>query len=217
MATKLANASSHYAEVLLECITDDLKKRKQRNIQQRARGLMIAEKQSRNASELLQQYIDIVDYDEGLETAGFSHQHIDEQQKSVRAFCKFVTSLNRSTKETLAYIRTLKDHHQQSAHTGGVTLTTFHSSKGFEWSHVILPGLSADNLPYDAGKEISINAPIDSERRLFYVAMTRARRSLWLISPPEPKHEHEERMPSPFLGEIQFELSKLVGHKLHNR
>lgn len=80
---------------------------------------------------------------------------------------------------------------------------------------MILPGLSADNLPYDAGKEISINASIDGERRLFYVAMTRARRSLWLISPPEPEHDHEERMPSPFLGEIQFELSELVGHKLH--
>lgn len=129
MATTLANASSDYAEVLLECITDDLKKGQQRNIQQRAKGLMVAEKRSRNAGELLQQYIDIVDYDEGLETAGFSHQQIDEQQKTVRAFCKFVTHLNRSPKETLAYIRTLKDQHQQSAHTGGVTLTTFHASK----------------------------------------------------------------------------------------
>jgi DNA helicase-2/ATP-dependent DNA helicase PcrA len=62
-----------------------------------------------------------------------------------------------------------------------LTLSTIHSAKGCEWRHVILLQLIEGGLPAtpsqdDAGK-------LDEERRLLYVAMTRARDRLTLFQP----------------------------------
>jgi superfamily I DNA/RNA helicase len=59
----------------------------------------------------------------------------------------------------------------------GVKVMTIHASKGLEFDHVFVAGLEEGMLPftlYDG------EADIDEERRLLYVAMTRARRGLWL-------------------------------------
>lgn len=58
---------------------------------------------------------------------------------------------------------------------GGVDLMTFHGSKGLEWDVVFLICLTDDALPSRKGAE-----DIIGERRLFYVAVTRARRRLFL-------------------------------------
>jgi len=57
----------------------------------------------------------------------------------------------------------------------GVRLMTLHSAKGLEFDAVFLPSLINGVLPYWKGKNKS---PIDEERRLFYVGMTRARANL---------------------------------------
>jgi len=67
----------------------------------------------------------------------------------------------------------------------GVTLATLHGAKGLEWEWVFIAGASAANLPWPS-------APIEEERRLFYVGITRAKSSL-LIS--------YAGTPSPFLAE----------------
>ena len=59
----------------------------------------------------------------------------------------------------------------------GVRVMTIHSSKGLEFDHVFVPALEEGILPftlYDKNNDFS------EERRLLYVAMTRARRGLWL-------------------------------------
>ena len=60
----------------------------------------------------------------------------------------------------------------------GITIGTMHKSKGLEWSHVIIPSCVEGNLPYRRAIDIS---GIEEERRLFYVAVTRAKDSLDLF------------------------------------
>ncbi len=65
-----------------------------------------------------------------------------------------------------------------------VTLTTVHQAKGMEWPFVIVPWLVEGMFP--SGKSVEGGAE-DEERRLFYVAVTRAREKLVMIVPRERK------------------------------
>ena len=75
-----------------------------------------------------------------------------------------------------AYLRELEDRAEQNNPPAlpGVTLSTLHGAKGLEWEMVFLVGASESNLPWPG-------AQLEEERRLFYVGITRAKRSL-LIS-----------------------------------
>ncbi len=90
---------------------------------------------------------------------------------------------------------------------GKVALMTIHASKGLEFDTVFLAGVEDQYIPH--ARSIEENPDnIDEERRLFYVAITRARRSL-IISCCEKRkkgHDHVTSLPSRFLEEIPKEL-----------
>lgn len=77
-----------------------------------------------------------------------------------------------------------------------IELTTIHGSKGREWDTVAVVGLEADSLPNRRSVEQSDQPAraMEEERRLAYVAVTRARRRLVLAYDPA--------RPSPFLAEM---------------
>jgi DNA helicase-2/ATP-dependent DNA helicase PcrA len=60
----------------------------------------------------------------------------------------------------------------------GVVLTSMHSAKGLEWSHVFIPRLREGILPISYA--MASDELMAEERRLFYVAVTRAKDSLSL-------------------------------------
>ena len=57
-----------------------------------------------------------------------------------------------------------------------VVLTTFHRSKGLQWHTVVIIGLSAGLMPLASARTTDA---VDEERRLLYVALTRAEEELW--------------------------------------
>jgi DNA helicase-2/ATP-dependent DNA helicase PcrA len=88
-----------------------------------------------------------------------------------------------------------KDQHEPTLRT--VTLSTLHAAKGLEWPHVHLAGWAEGALPisYATGFDA-----IDEERRLAYVGVTRAARTLALSW--SRSAGRGERAPSRFLAEI---------------
>ncbi|MFI7438699.1 ATP-dependent helicase [Nonomuraea indica] len=68
---------------------------------------------------------------------------------------------------------------------GKIALTTYHSSKGRQWPYVILPALQegvVPDWPLDYGRPYPPGrAKVSEERRLFYVALTRAQRTAVLV------------------------------------
>ncbi len=86
-----------------------------------------------------------------------------------------------------------------------VTLITMHSCKGLEFPHVFVVGLEDGLLPHSRSK---VEGTMDEERRLFYVAVTRAMQTL-AISHCGGRKKYGQVLPchpSPFLKELPEEL-----------
>ena len=96
-----------------------------------------------------------------------------------------------------------KDEKETAA--DAVTLITMHSCKGLEYPRVHIVGLEDGLLPHSRSK---VEGTMDEERRLFYVAITRAKEAL-TISHCGGRKKYGQLLPchpSPFLKELPAEL-----------
>ena len=76
----------------------------------------------------------------------------------------------------------------------GLHIMTYHGSKGLEYENVILPELNEHIVPH---RKAASEDEIEEERRMFYVAMTRAKDHLYLFYRTGTQKEPE--LPSRFL------------------
>ena len=92
----------------------------------------------------------------------------------------------------------------------GVTLISFHSSKGLEFPVVFIAGTEEEILPHR--KSINADGGIEEERRLFYVGITRAMKELFITYTGHRKRYGKEvpSVPSRFLYEIPEDVSKEI-------
>jgi DNA helicase-2/ATP-dependent DNA helicase PcrA len=90
-----------------------------------------------------------------------------------------------------------------------ISLLTMHAAKGLEFEVVFVIGLEEGIVPYEPPNKAP--ADISEERRLFFVALTRARRELVLTRSRKRTLFGQKRMPepSPFLAEIASGLKAL--------
>lgn len=89
----------------------------------------------------------------------------------------------------------------------GVKLMTVHASKGLEFNTVFVTGLEHGLFPHERGERLT-GADAEEERRLMYVAITRAREKLYLTyaSIRTIYGMRDIRLPSEFLSDIPDEL-----------
>ena len=81
-----------------------------------------------------------------------------------------------------------------------LTFSTIHSVKGLEYDTVFVIDLVEGMLPSNKALEDSKKILLEEERRLFYVAMTRAKSDLYLIYPK--KHNSNNSELSRFVAEL---------------
>lgn len=120
---------------------------------------------------------------------------LDEIQESARDFKSYTEWFEHIEQ----YKEEVKEQTQKKRkkNTDGINIMTMHSSKGLEFSTVFLVDVNEGITPH---KKAVLPENIEEERRLFYVAMTRAKNKLYIFS---PKQRYNKIMsPSRFIGEI---------------
>ncbi|MDR3333303.1 MAG: UvrD-helicase domain-containing protein [Treponema sp.] len=100
-----------------------------------------------------------------------------------------------------------RDDGEDEAGKGKVNLMTIHASKGLEFPVVFIAGAEEGVIPHTRSLEDG-DRSLEEERRLFYVAITRARDKLFITSCLTRRHLSStvECTPSPFLAEIPSHL-----------
>jgi DNA helicase-2/ATP-dependent DNA helicase PcrA len=172
---------------------------------------------------LISVYADSTDLYDGIRSLALTHDSAEERIDTINGFRQYLKSLDVNADKALAHLHTLKQqagarHNDgQSSAPAGVLLSTIHRTKGLEWPTVIVPGLQEKYLPYSPRAEDNMRAHLESERRLLYVAITRSRQQLHLITRPASTRPHldGEQGPSRFVAECCFELSDELGGALH--
>ncbi|SCK61103.1 ATP-dependent DNA helicase Rep [Variovorax sp. HW608] len=114
--------------------------------------------------------------------------------------------------QTISLLSTISEREQEQ---NVVTLSTLHASKGLEWPHVMLIGVNEGLLPFklddDNGRQEKVSEStlerLQEERRLMYVGITRAQRSLAVSWTKRRKQGRETvaAQPSRFIAEMALD------------
>ena len=118
--------------------------------------------------------------------------------------------------QTVSLISTLSEREQEQ---NVVTLSTLHAAKGLEWPHVMLVGVNEGLLPFKLGDDANPSGRSDGpmsegilqrlqeERRLMYVGITRAQRTLAVSWTRRRKQGRETvaGVPSRFIAEMALD------------
>lgn len=110
-------------------------------------------------------------------------EQLNNQKEDVRNLMQFQTSMSRFDNDknglgnAIEYLHFLEDHEYYDPHCDTVTLLTMHASKGLEFTDVFICGFEDGIIP-----NIKNSSDMEEEMRLMYVAMTRAKDNLYLLS-----------------------------------
>ena len=187
-------------DALCRCLDEDLfKGTKARRLVSLVEELS-AGCESRSIAALLSEVLNCSGYEEYLRTEG-SQERLDnlaELKQSVREY-EETGGEECSLEHYLAHVALFTN---SDADTGkdAVKLMTIHSAKGLEFPHVFLCCLNEGILP---SKRTDSSEGMEEERRLAFVALTRAQKSLVLSDCEGRGHDGAPRYPSRFLLEIE--------------
>ena len=167
---------------------------------------------------LISVYAEHTDLYEGIRSLALTHESAEERIDTVQGFRQYLKSLDVTAEGALEHLKALKQQAGENQQ-GGVLLSTIHRTKGLEWPTVIIPGLQEKYLPYSPRPQDNARGFLESERRLLYVAMTRTRQQLHLITRPASNQPHldGDQGPSRFVEEFCFELAEEFGRWLDER
>ena len=138
-----------------------------------------------NVQELITQANDF----ESLFAAGYEDDSLPEvdgleQDGDLDVLSKFLANV--------ALASEVKKDEDEGAPTAQVTISTIHAAKGLEWPVVLIPGAYQGSIPHSRAEDSN------EERRLLYVAMTRAKALLYMSFPIKNSHGENSTL-SPFL------------------
>lgn len=135
------------------------------------------------------------------------HQNVEELLNAIEEFSKLAQEEDRSggIGDYLQEVALLTDQDTENKEDRNrVTLMTVHAAKGLEFKNVFIVGLEKNLFPSVQSGEILSKEGLEEERRLFYVALTRAKQQVYLSYAAERYRwgKPEYCSPSLFLDEI---------------
>ncbi len=162
-----------------------------------------AESEGREVSGLLSELLDKSGYETMLRTEG-SQERLDNLAELKQSIFEYETTCGEETflGDYLAHAALFTN--MDTADPGNrVKLMTVHAAKGLEFPYVFLCGMSEGIFP---SRKIDTEAGMEEERRLAFVAMTRAEKGLYLTESQGRNFDGSPRYPSRFLFDIDEEL-----------
>jgi DNA helicase-2/ATP-dependent DNA helicase PcrA len=157
------------------------------------------------------------------EEAASRHKDTNDKKRSFQSLMSCIREMDINSEELLNLFFKSPSGNNKDV----LTITSIHKAKGLEWRAVIVLGLADGEFPVATDLEQS-QRELEEERRLFYVAITRAKEKLYLISPVDHMLTDWQRkgwygapkkrkpVASRFLYEADFKKSNEVGILLDN-
>jgi len=135
------------------------------------------------------------------------------RKQDIRALANFAAQYN-TVEAFLADVALSGEFSGENVVTGPteqefVILSTVHQAKGLEWPVVFIPWLADGRFPTDLA--INTQEDLEEERRVFHVAVTRAKDELYLVAPQLYRNRSRSLImmkPSRFLTEIAPDLTE---------
>jgi len=182
-----------------------------------ARQQAVLEAGTVSPQQWAERFILEIDYEADLRR---SEKNPDAGDNRVRNLRELIATMGNTPGDVAAQVGTFLDDlsldtsrkEEKEAPADAVTLITMHSCKGLEFPHVYIVGLEDGLLPHSRSK---VEGTLDEERRLFYVALTRAMLTLTL-SHCCARKKYGQALPchpSPFLRELPPEFLELADEK----
>lgn len=168
---------------------------------------------SQKPSEVIDWFLEEVNFIQSIEEDVKSDKMRDFKWENIQEFRNALASYEEGSQASLRQFvsnMTLNTNSMRNAsaqQTEKVNLMTFHSAKGLEFEACFLIGIEDQIIPHE--KSLKENG-LQEERRLMYVAITRAKKHLTLSMTKQRQQRgvSSPRRPSPFLHEIPKELLK---------
>ena len=156
--------------------------------------------EGRSVSEVLSALLDESGYEQMLRTEG-SQERLDNLAELKQSVYEFEATCGEEVTLDcyLHHVALLSNADIADASKDNVRLMTIHAAKGLEFSHVFVCSLSEGVLP--SRKTRTVEA-MEEERRLAFVAFTRAKDGLYLTEAEGFGHQGAPRYPSRFLLDI---------------
>ncbi len=139
-----------------------------------------------------------------IERAAATRDQSEERKRTLQALVNYIRQQRLSVQQLLEQIQAQKISGASLTSDRGLMISTVHGAKGLEWDNVILAGLTEGSFPcYQNLGDFNVKDE-ESERRLFYVALTRAKKQLFLISDNGLSEENKKKA-SRFINEMALD------------
>ena len=158
----------------------------------------------RPVSEVLGTVLDQSGYEEMLRTEG-SQERLDNLAELKQSVYEYETSCGEETslEDYLTHVALFTGGEDGNGTADKVKLMTVHAAKGLEFPYVFLCGMNEGIFP---SRKVHTRPGMEEERRLSFVAMTRAEKGLYLSEAGGRNHDSSIRYPSRFLLDIDQSL-----------
>ncbi|MFC0522083.1 ATP-dependent helicase [Pontibacillus salicampi] len=168
-------------------------------------------KEEVSVSDLLQDVLQATGYEAHIREDG-DQDRLDNVMELQRSLVQYEQAYGEDVSlEYYLQMLTLYTENDREDEKESIKMMTIHTAKGLEYPYVFLIGLTESILPNERSLRDRKEYALEEERRLAYVAITRAEKELYLTESEGFTGRGQKKYPSRFIFELEDGLYKRVG------